>query len=36
VLAGVLLAARERGVDETSDEPLDKQRWQVLHMGAHG
>mgnify|MGYP004096467611 FL=1 len=36
VLAGVLLAARERGLDESSDEPLDKQRWQALHMGAHG
>ena len=36
VLAGVLLAARERGLDEAYDEPLDTQRWQALHMGAHG
>ena len=36
VLAGVLLAARERGVGEAYEEALEKQRWQALHMGAHG
>ena len=36
VLAGVLAAARERGVDESSDEALHQQRWQALHMSAHG
>jgi len=35
VLAGVLLAARESGLDETSDEALLQQRWQALHMGVH-
>ena len=37
VLAGALLAARERGVGEAYEvEALEKQRWQALHMGAHG